>query len=125
VRGLPPCARHGGWGRWSGGHWSSGASTPASFWLLLPGFGLTQDFGAAAWSSRARLVFGVAVPSSPGYVGVFEAAIVLATGVVRRSPGTRRSPTPLTYHAVTFLPIILLGFFSLARTSIGWRDLRP
>jgi hypothetical protein len=95
----------------------------ASFWLLLPGFGLAEDFGAAL-VVQGTVVFGVAVPSSPGYVGVFEAAIVLALALYGVAQDQALAYA-LTYHAVTFLPIILLGFFSLARTSIGWRDLRP
>jgi len=94
----------------------------ASFWALLPAFGLQADFGAAL-VVQGTVVFGVAVPSSPGYVGVFEAAIVLALALYG-VPQDQALAYALTYHAATFLPIILLGAFSLARTSLGWRDLR-
>lgn len=94
----------------------------ASFWVLFPAFGRSEDFGAALVLQGA-LVFGVAVPSSPGYVGVFEAAIILALALYG-IPQDQALAYALTYHAATFLPIILLGFHSLARTSLGWRDLR-
>jgi hypothetical protein len=30
----------------------------------------------------------------------------------------------MAYHATTFLPIVLLGFWSLLRTPLAFRDLR-
>lgn len=104
---------------WSVTLWAVNA---ASFWALFFGFGIRADFGAALVVQGA-VVFGVAVPSSPGYVGVFEAAIVLALALYGVSQDQALAYA-LTYHAATFLPIILLGFHSLARTSLGWRDLR-
>jgi hypothetical protein len=94
----------------------------ASFWALFPAFGIEGDFGRALVVQGA-VVFGVAVPSSPGYVGVFEAAILLALALYG-VPQDQGLAYALTYHATTFLPIILLGFLSLARTPVGWRDLR-
>jgi uncharacterized protein (TIRG00374 family) len=104
---------------WSVTLWAVNA---ASFWALFFAFGIPADFGAALVVQSA-VVFGVAVPSSPGYVGVFEAAIVLALALYGVSQDQALAYA-LTYHASTFLPIILLGFHSLARTSLGWRDLR-
>lgn len=93
----------------------------ASFSALFPAFGLRADFGAALVVQGA-VVIGVAVPSSPGYVGVFEAAILIALALYG-VPQDQGLAFALTYHAATFLPIILLGFHSMARTSLSWRGL--
>jgi uncharacterized protein (TIRG00374 family) len=93
-----------------------------SYFVLFPAFGVEADLGAALVVQGA-VVFGVALPSSPGYIGVFELAVVVSLALY----GVAQGPAfafAVTYHAATFLPIILLGMYSLARTPIGWRDFR-
>lgn len=95
----------------------------AAFWIIADAFGIPGG-PAMGLVVQGAAVIGIAVPSSPGYVGVFEAAILLALALYA-VPQDLALAYALTYHATTFLPIILLGFLSLARTSIGWKDLRP
>lgn len=104
---------------WSALIWTVNA---LSFLVLFAAFGIGGDFGAAVLVQSA-IVFGIAVPSSPGYVGVFEAAVVLALAVFA-VPQDQALAYALTYHATTFVPISLLGLYSLARTPLAWRDLR-
>lgn len=94
----------------------------AALYVLFPAFGIEVDF-AGALVLQAALVFGVALPSSPGFVGVYEAAIVFALGLygVERD---RALGYALVSHVLAFVPITVLGFVSLARTSLGWRQLR-
>ena len=72
---------------------------------------------------QSLLVLGIAVPSSPGFFGVFEAVIkaVLAIFGVASGPAVSYA---LTYHITTFIPITLLGLWSLARTPIALREAR-
>jgi uncharacterized protein (TIRG00374 family) len=93
-----------------------------SFFALFPAFGLQIDLAGAVLVQSA-IVFGIAVPSSPGYVGVFEAAVVLALALYA-VPQDQALAYAVTYHATTFVPITLLGLYSLARTPLAWRDLR-
>jgi uncharacterized protein (TIRG00374 family) len=69
------------------------------------------------------LVFGIAVQLTPGFVGQFEAAIVAALALFR-VPNDLASSYAIAFHVTTFVPIILLGAWSLARTPVALSDLR-
>jgi uncharacterized protein (TIRG00374 family) len=78
---------------------------------------------AGALLLQGVIAFGVAVPSSPSGLGVFEAATVLtlaAYGV----DADRAVAYGLTYHVTTFVPIVLFGLSSQARVHVRLRDLR-
>ena len=104
---------------WSILIWSVNA---LSFQLLFPAFDIEVGY-AGAIILQSVIVFGIAVPSSPGFVGVFEAAIVVALALYG-VPQDRALAYALTYHAATFLPITLLGLYSAYRTGLGWKDVR-
>ena len=72
---------------------------------------------------QSLLAFGIAAPSTPGYFGVFEAvaAAVLSLFGVPTAVGFAYG---ITYHITTFIPITLLGLWSLARTGLHLRDVR-
>ncbi len=93
-----------------------------SFLALFQAFGIELGL-APALVMQAAISFGVAVPSSPGFVGVFEAAIILALGLYGVDRDTALAYA-LTYHVTTFFPITLLGMLSVARTPIGWGEVR-
>jgi len=76
----------------------------------------------AALLLQGIIGFGVAVPSTPGYIGVFETATLLTLSVYGVDPNLAAS-YGLTYHLTTFLPITLLGLWSLSRLHLGLRDL--
>lgn len=112
-------ARLGAVALWSVILWSAGA---ASFWLVGRAFGIDLGVGGALLL-QGVLAFGVAVPSTPGYVGVFEALIVAVLVIF----GVERDLAfafAVTYHVTTFVPIGLLGAWSLSRTPVSLRDLR-
>src|SRR5207244_8277610 len=67
--------------------------------------------------------FGVALPSSPGFVGVFEAA-TRATLAVYGIGATRAVSYAVGYHLTTFVPITLLGLYSLSRMRLHLAELR-
>lgn len=69
------------------------------------------------------LIFGITVQLTPGFLGQFEAAIVAALALFR-VPNDVASSYAIAYHILTFLPIILLGAWSLARTPVALSDLR-
>jgi uncharacterized membrane protein YbhN (UPF0104 family) len=62
------------------------------------------------------LMAGIAVPSVPGRIGIFEYICVLALAVF----GIKQTQA-LTYgillHAVVFLPVLVLGVLALLRLS--------
>jgi hypothetical protein len=87
-----------------------------SFFVMFTAFDIDVRFTGA-------LALGVSVPSTPGYVGPFEAAIV-AVLELYGVPSSKAFSYAMAYHVSTFLPIVLLGFWSLLRTPLAFRDLR-
>jgi uncharacterized membrane protein YbhN (UPF0104 family) len=69
------------------------------------------------------LIFGITVQLTPGFLGQFEAAIVAGLALFGVS-NDLASSFAIAFHATTFVPIILLGAWSLARTPVALTDLR-
>ena len=93
-----------------------------SFGLALQAFGLPSDLGTAILVQTC-VVFAVAAPSTPGYIGVFEggfkaAALLLGLNL------TAVFAAAATYHLLSFIPITLLGAWSLSTTGLKLGDLR-
>lgn len=103
---------------WSLAMWLLNA---AAFWIMFSAFGIQVNYGGALLL-QGVVVFGIAVPSTPGYVGVFEAAIK-AVLLVFAIDGDRAIAYAVTYHVTTFLPIVALGAWSLLRTSLHLSEL--
>jgi len=93
-----------------------------SFYVMFGAFDIDVSLPGALLLQGA-LALGVSVPSTPGYVGPFEAAIV-AVLELYAVPSSKAFSYAMAYHATTFLPIVLLGFWSLLRTPLAFRDLR-
>jgi hypothetical protein len=93
-----------------------------SFWVMFKAFNIPVNF-AGALLMQGLIMFGIAVPSTPGYLGVFEAPIIAVLGLYGVDPSLAATYA-FTYHATTFLPITLLGAWSVLRTNLGLRQLR-
>ena len=93
-----------------------------SFYICFSAFGIPVDIAGAA-IMQGVLVFAIAAPTAPGFIGVFETAIkvtLLLYGITE----DRAVAYALVYHATTFIPITLLGAWSMARTGLGLGSLR-
>lgn len=104
---------------WSFVLWTLNA---CSFWVAFSAFGIPVGL-AGAMVLQGVLVVGISVQFAPGFVGQFEAAIVAALALYGVSNNVA-STYAIAYHAVTFLPIVLLGFWSLARSPVAIGELR-
>jgi uncharacterized protein (TIRG00374 family) len=93
-----------------------------SFWIMMWAFRLPVGF-AGVLLLQGVLVLGVAAPTTPGYVGVFE-AVIKAVLLLFAVSADRAVAYAVTYHITTFLPIVLLGAWSLLRTSLSFATLR-
>jgi len=93
----------------------------AAFAVCFRAFGLDVPLEAALLL-QGIIGFGVAVPSTPGFIGVFEAATLLTLQLYGVDSSLAVSYA-LTYHVTTFIPITLLGFWSLSRLHLALRDL--
>jgi hypothetical protein len=116
---LTHAGRFAGVVAWSLALWLVSA---ASFWACFRAFAIPVP-PETALVLQGLIAFGVAVPSSPGFVGLFEAITRVTLGFYGIAPDLAVSYA-VTYHVTTFFPITLLGFYSLSRAHVGWRELR-
>ena len=93
-----------------------------SFWFGLVAFNIDTPF-TAAFVLQSLIAFGVALPSSPGFFGPFE-AVTRATLSLYGVPGGLAVSFAVGYHLLTFLPITVLGLWSLTRARLHLTDLR-
>jgi uncharacterized protein (TIRG00374 family) len=65
---------------------------------------------------------GVAIPASPGFIGVFEGTAVFALGLygVARTPAASMA---LGTHIGWFIPITVIGLWRLARSGLSLKDI--
>jgi hypothetical protein len=94
----------------------------ASFALCFKAFGLSVP-AVGSFLLQGILGFGVAIPSSPGYAGVFETATKVTLQLYHVDP-SRALAYALTYHLTTFIPVTALGLYSLSRVRLHLGDLR-
>lgn len=104
---------------WSLAMWLVSA---ASFYVMFAAFDIDVSPGGALLL-QSVMAFGIAVPSTPGYFGPFEAAIVAVLTLFGVSDTTGFSYA-VTYHLSTLIPVTLLGLISLAVSPIAFRDIR-
>lgn len=98
---------------WSVVLWTVNA---ASFALCYRAFGLVAP-PESALLLQGVIALGVAVPAAPGFWGVFEAAARLTLAAYAVDAAAAASYA-IAYHATTFVPITLLGLYSLSRTDL-------
>ncbi|MGH7500077.1 MAG: lysylphosphatidylglycerol synthase transmembrane domain-containing protein [Gemmatimonadales bacterium] len=94
----------------------------AAFWVAFAAFDIPVDFAGALLLQGVAVVM-ISVPGAPGFVGQLEAGIVAALALYD-VPKDLALSYATAYHAATFLPIVLLGFWSLARSPVAIGDLR-
>lgn len=93
-----------------------------SFWVMFAAFGITAPLGSALLV-QGFVAIGVALPSAPGYFGIFEWATSEALKLYSLDPALALSYA-IAYHLTTFVPITLLGLWSLRHAAhLRLRDL--
>jgi uncharacterized protein (TIRG00374 family) len=95
----------------------------ASFYAAFAAFGFDIPFTGALILQGALMV-GIALPSTPGYFGVFETSISVALAALYRVPLEAGFAYGLMYHVTTFIPITLMGAWSAVSTGFR-RDAIP
>ncbi len=104
---------------WSIAVWVASA---ASFWVGFLAFGIEIPWSAALML-QSLLAFGVAVQFSPGFFGQFEAICRLALALYAVGAGPAVS-FAIGFHLGGFVPITLMGLWSLSRAHLHLADLR-
>jgi len=91
-----------------------------SIWTAFLAARLDLPFGAA-WAVIAFLGLGVSLPSSPGFVGIVQAAVVLALGLFAVPPEDALSFS-IMLHAAQFFPVTLYGLVLLVVEQVSLSD---
>jgi hypothetical protein len=102
---------------WTLLHW---LVQPLAFWLGMRAFGINASWAALLFV-QGIIVLAVAVPSSPGFIGVFElsaAAALAAYGIEYNSALTWAT----VFHIASYIPITLLGAYYFARAGMHMGD---
>jgi uncharacterized protein (TIRG00374 family) len=104
---------------WAVAHWLVHA---LALWIGFRAVGLDAPLSAALFL-QGVLGFAVALPSSPGFVGVFEyaAAVGLAVYAV---PEALAVSWAIGYHVLSFIPITTIGLWYVVRLGLRVSDLR-
>jgi uncharacterized protein (TIRG00374 family) len=104
---------------WTAVMWALGAT---SFFLGFLAFDLRLPVHAAI-VTHALVNVGMAVPSTPGFVGVFEALTRGALTFYGTAPTTAVSYA-VVYHFCSYVPATLLGLWSLAQAQIKMSEVQ-
>lgn len=91
-------------------------SNIALAWLIMRAFHLDVSM-AGAGLLVAVVNLGMVVPSSPGYVGIYEYLTVLTLGLygVARTPALAAA---LAFHVIAFVPVTIIGLVYIARVGM-------
>jgi glycosyltransferase 2 family protein len=98
---------------WSVILWLTGA---ASFWVGAAAFDLNLPF-SGAMLLQTLIGFGVAIPSSPGFFGPFEAVTRATLSLYGIAAGPAVA-FAVAFHIGGFIPITVLGLWSLWRADL-------
>ena len=102
------------------------ASYALTYQLLFYAFGFVARYRlpwSAALVAMVITTISVVVPSSPGYIGTFHYLCQLALGLFLVPKGPALSYA-FVLHALSILPVFILGLFFLAREKTSLRSLR-
>jgi glycosyltransferase 2 family protein len=92
------------------------------YWFVMHAFNFSVPFWVLMLMNGI-VNLATTIPSSPGYVGTFDAPGIAILTLFGVTPSVAAGYT-LVLHAALWLPITLLGFWYMARESVSWRDFR-
>lgn len=103
---------------WTILHWLVNA---LAFWLGFRAVGMNLPFSAALFL-QTLIAIGVALPSAPGFFGVFEklANVGLAIYGVGADKATSWA---IGYHILSFIPITVIGVYYFARLGLHFKEI--
>jgi uncharacterized protein (TIRG00374 family) len=99
---------------WTLLHW---LVQPLAFWLGFRAFGIDVPIAATLFV-QGIIVIAVALPSTPGFVGLFEGAAVASLavyGVNQTAAGT----WALVFHLGSYVPITVMGAYYFLRAGLS------
>lgn len=104
---------------WTIAHWLVNAF---AFWLGFKAVGLALPFSAALFL-QMLIAVGVALPSAPGFFGVFEKLATVGLAIYGVMP-TAAASWAIGFHLLSFIPITLIGIYYFSRLGLSLGELR-
>ena len=92
-----------------------------AFWLGFKAVGIEVSYSAALML-QGLIAIGVAVPSLPGFFGVFEYFARTGLGIYGIDPALATS-WAISYHILTFLPITMIGIYYFVTLGLKLSDM--
>lgn len=92
------------------------------YWLVLLAFDPSQPF-AAGLAVASVTALGMTVPSSPGYIGVFEVLTRETMVIFGMEPETALSYA-LVAHAIVYIVYTFLGLLSMAQQNVTYAEIQ-
>ena len=103
---------------WTLLHWLCQA---LAFWIAFRAVGIAAPFTAALFL-QGLIAVGVAAPQAPGFFGVFELLGQKGLGLYGVPPDAAVT-WAIGFHALSFIPITLIGAWYFVRAGLSLRDL--
>lgn len=104
---------------WTLVHWLTNA---LAFWIAFRAVGITAPFSAALFL-QGLIAVGVAIPSSPGFFGPFEAFAKIGLTIYGVPTGLA-VVWAVGFHLLAFVPITAIGAAYLSRLGLSLGALR-
>lgn len=103
---------------WTIAHWLLNA---LGFWLGFKAVGIQLPFSAALFLQNLIAV-GVALPSAPGFFGVFEKFATVGLGIYGVSAASATS-WAIGFHILSFIPITVIGVWYFTQLGLHLTDI--
>jgi uncharacterized protein (TIRG00374 family) len=103
---------------WTLLHW---LLQPLAFWLGFRAFGIDVPWTATLFVQGIIVLF-VAIPSSPGFVGLFETAAKVSLAVYGVNE-TSAVTWGAVFHLLSYIPITLIGAYYFFRAGLSMGDI--
>lgn len=95
---------------------------PLAFWIMFKAIGIDAPFSAALLV-QGIIVFAVAIPATPGFFGLFEAAAQVGLGWFGVSKSLALA-WGFTFHILSLIPITVIGLYYLAQSGMHLGELK-
>jgi hypothetical protein len=92
-----------------------------AFWLAFLAFDIDAPL-VAAFFLQSLIALAVAIPSAPGFFGVFEAGARIGLVEVWGIESANAVAFAIGFHIAGFIPVTLMGLYYLWRLGLSWGE---
>jgi uncharacterized protein (TIRG00374 family) len=103
---------------WTVAHWLLNAF---AFWLGFKAVGIELPYSSALFL-QTLIAVGVALPSAPGFFGVFEKLATVGLGVYGVG-ADRATSWAIGFHILSFIPITVIGVWYFTQLGIHMKEI--